>query len=257
MAKIFRRIRMDMLTNNRLGKYLLYAVGEIILVVIGILIALSINNANQEKATQAKERTYLNGLKDEFLASQQKLQNLIDVNKKNYESAKSILSFVDDTIQTNEERLSQLLFDAFAFEIAYSPNNSLLNEMINSGSLKDISNDELRIHLASWESVMENIKFQEQDLRTQRENVRDLLRGEQSSIRTVFDQTNVSQHVLGIRPKQNHFSNMALVKTKTFENNLLTFILTSNSAENAHYKPLLQEIDTILKLIDTELKEEQ
>ncbi|QQX76303.1 MULTISPECIES: DUF6090 family protein [Aequorivita] len=256
MAKIFRRIRIDMLTNNRLGKYLLYAVGEIILVVIGILLALSINNANQEKATQAKELAYLNGLKNEFHANQQKLQNLIDVNKKNYESAKSILAFVDDTIKTNEKRLSQLLFDAFAFEIAFSPNNSLLNEMINSGSLKDISNNELRIHLASWESVMENIKFQEQDLRTQRENVRDLLRSEQGSIRTVFDQTKVSQQVLDIPPKEHRFSNNALVQTRTFENNLLTFILTSTSAETAHYIPLLQEIDKILNLLDTELKRE-
>ena len=48
MLKFFRKIRQKMLTESKFGKYLLYAVGEIILVVIGILIALQINN-NSEK----------------------------------------------------------------------------------------------------------------------------------------------------------------------------------------------------------------
>ena len=49
MIKFFRKIRQRMLTENKFSKYLLYAIGEIILVVIGILIALSINNWNQKK----------------------------------------------------------------------------------------------------------------------------------------------------------------------------------------------------------------
>ena len=49
MIKFFRRIRQQLLTENKLAKYLLYAIGEIILVVIGILIALQINNWNTSK----------------------------------------------------------------------------------------------------------------------------------------------------------------------------------------------------------------
>ena len=49
MIKFFRRIRQQLLTENNLAKYLLYAIGEIILVVIGILIALQINNWNTSK----------------------------------------------------------------------------------------------------------------------------------------------------------------------------------------------------------------
>ena len=47
MIKFFRKIRQRLLTENKFSKYLLYAIGEIILVVIGILIALQINNANE------------------------------------------------------------------------------------------------------------------------------------------------------------------------------------------------------------------
>ena len=49
MIKFFRKIRQQLLTENKFSKYMLYAIGEIILVVIGILIALTINNWNQEK----------------------------------------------------------------------------------------------------------------------------------------------------------------------------------------------------------------
>ncbi|MFT5941322.1 hypothetical protein [Sediminicola arcticus] len=48
MIKLFRRIRQNLLTENKFNKYLLYAIGEIVLVVIGILIALQINNLNEE-----------------------------------------------------------------------------------------------------------------------------------------------------------------------------------------------------------------
>ena len=49
MIKFFRKIRQKLLTQNKFSKYLLYAVGEIVLVVIGILIALQINNWNQDR----------------------------------------------------------------------------------------------------------------------------------------------------------------------------------------------------------------
>ena len=49
MINFFRRIRQTLLTQNKMSQYLLYAIGEIILVVIGILIALYINNANEKK----------------------------------------------------------------------------------------------------------------------------------------------------------------------------------------------------------------
>jgi len=49
MIKFFRKIRQQLLTENKFSKYLLYAIGEIVLVVIGILIALQIDNANEIK----------------------------------------------------------------------------------------------------------------------------------------------------------------------------------------------------------------
>ncbi len=59
MIKFFRKIRQKNLTENKFGKYLTYAIGEIILVVIGILIALQINNINEERKNRLKEKDAL------------------------------------------------------------------------------------------------------------------------------------------------------------------------------------------------------
>lgn len=59
MIKFFRKIRQNLLTENKLGKYLAYALGEIILVVIGILIALQINNLNELSKERKLEKILL------------------------------------------------------------------------------------------------------------------------------------------------------------------------------------------------------
>ncbi len=63
MIQFFRRIRQRLLTENKFSKYLLYAIGEIILVVIGILIALQINNLNEQHKINVQELTILKELK--------------------------------------------------------------------------------------------------------------------------------------------------------------------------------------------------
>ena len=59
MIKFFRKIRQRLLTENKFSKYLLYALGEIVLVVIGILIALQVNNLNQNRLNDKKEHIIL------------------------------------------------------------------------------------------------------------------------------------------------------------------------------------------------------
>ena len=63
MIKFFRKIRQNLLSEGKTGKYLKYAVGEIVLVVIGILIALSINNWNESNKLKKEETLYLKRLK--------------------------------------------------------------------------------------------------------------------------------------------------------------------------------------------------
>ena len=261
MIKFFRRIRQQLLTENkpalpagRFSKYLIYAIGEIILVVIGILIALAINNSNQNRVTKEKEQIYLAGLKNEFETSRLKLIQLIEVNRQNYEGAKEIIGHMFmDTVSITEVQFSKLLFGSFASDIAFNPNNSLLNEMINSGSLKDISNTELRKQLTNWISTLEDIARQENELGVHREKVVDIIRINENSIRTIMDLSGVSQE-LGLPMANVKMSNLKLLESTEFENNMLIFILTSYSTEKNHYNPLMHHLNYILQLIDAEIK---
>ena len=66
MIKFFRHIRRQLISENKTGKYFKYAIGEIILVVIGILIALQINNFNNSRQETKIEQAYLLSLQTEY-----------------------------------------------------------------------------------------------------------------------------------------------------------------------------------------------
>ena len=132
MLKFFRKIRKKLIAEKKISNYILYAIGEIVLVVIGILIALAINNANENSIKNKKEQAYLIGLKNEFETSKLKLQELIRVNRVSYEAAKSIVALMDMEDTPSEMEMSELFVDAFAFDIFFNPNNSLLMTSFNT-----------------------------------------------------------------------------------------------------------------------------
>lgn len=255
MFKFFRKIRRDLIADQKFSNYLLYAIGEIVLVVIGILIALAIDNANEKNIKKDKEQVYLKGLQGEFETSRSKLKELISFNKQSYEDSKKIVAYMGNSAPLpNEEELSNLLYNAFAFDISFHPNSSLLQEMINSGSLKDISNPQLRIMLTNWISTVEDISEQEAMLKIERDKIIDMFRSGQNSIKTIYDFTGVSSE-LGLPIDSEQISNLSLLQSTEFENNMLMFILTSIKTETLHYNPLMQSMDDILKTIEDEIKE--
>ncbi len=69
MINFFRKIRQKLLTENKFSKYLLYAIGEIVLVVIGILIALQVNNWNEDRINSHLELQYLKRLERDMQES--------------------------------------------------------------------------------------------------------------------------------------------------------------------------------------------
>lgn len=250
MLRFFRKLRQRVLQQNKVTHYLLYALGEIVLIVIGILIALAINNLNKTNQSKTREQFYLSGLQSEFARSKAKLQTLVDVNRLNYNQAKRIAA----NTSLDEQTLSELLFQSLSYEIAYNPNNSLLNELIGSGGLQDISNPQLRMHLTNWESHIQSINRQEATLRAQREKVLEVFSSNRGSVRKILDLSGITKTEMQLEPLQTHTSNIEVVKNQEFENQLLMFILTGVYTETTHYKPLMQEIDTILTLLASEIK---
>ena len=78
MIKFFRKIRQSLLTQNKMSKYLLYAFGEIILVVIGILLALNINNRNQQKINEDKITNILKEIQQDLVSDVERSKEIFD-----------------------------------------------------------------------------------------------------------------------------------------------------------------------------------
>ena len=101
MIHFFRRIRQGLVNQERIGKYLLYAVGEILLVVIGILIALQVNNWNEERKTRQKEQKILLELKDNLEESLQSFQYRRTVTHREIRMIDRIFHSMDNNVKSD------------------------------------------------------------------------------------------------------------------------------------------------------------
>jgi len=106
MIKFFRKIRQNMLTENKTGMYFKYAFGEIILVVIGILIALSINNWNEERKVENMGKVYIEEVYLDLKTETSNLNEIILSLSSQYDATEKVLSviesnekFIRDTVQ--------------------------------------------------------------------------------------------------------------------------------------------------------------
>ncbi|MFC0603629.1 DUF6090 family protein [Winogradskyella pulchriflava] len=161
MIKFFRHIRQRLVSENKLSKYLLYAIGEIILVVIGILIALQINNWNQKRIVKAQNQTIIQNLNTEFS------ENLIELNFSS-ERVNDVIEGLDTLLKVmrtqehniTEQEFDQLLNKTFWFP-SWKPSSFVLMELKTSGALSKLDNNELKSLLFKWErefDKMENNK---------------------------------------------------------------------------------------------------
>jgi hypothetical protein len=142
MIKFFRKIRQNLLSEGKTGKYLKYAVGEIILVVIGILIALQINNWNEKRKFDIKEIANLKSLKSELITTLEELKDDYTSNKLFHKSTLKVQSYL---------KAKPVITDAICrdFFLAYSyasffPKISTY-ETFKSGNLDLIQSDSLRV----------------------------------------------------------------------------------------------------------------
>ena len=92
MIKFFRKIRQKTLTENKFGKYLTYAIGEIILVVIGILIALSINNWNEDRKDVKREIKMLYDIQNDVNKNIKNIEEGIIMLEEGIKCSKEIVS---------------------------------------------------------------------------------------------------------------------------------------------------------------------
>ena len=133
-----------MIKENKASKYLLYAIGEIILVVIGILIALSINNWNNGQKDKKAEIKYLNQINNSLKNSQLILNAHIDRNKKILKDGEILFDHLKSKKALNDT--IKQLFVIIVYDQSVSLSTAAF-ENLKSGGLSLISNDSLKIDI--------------------------------------------------------------------------------------------------------------
>ena len=154
MMRIFRQIRQNLLSTGKTAKYLKYAVGEIILVVIGILIALQINNWSSFQKEREIEQSVLKNLRDEFEENLQQIRNDNRLNQASLEAASSLLQ--SGRINYQNSAIDSLVGTALNYA-TFEAATGVFDETISSGKMRLIQNDSLKSHLSKWSGKLDEV----------------------------------------------------------------------------------------------------
>lgn len=153
MLKFYRKIRQNLLTENKFSKYLIYAIGEIVLVVIGILIAIQVNNLNSLRLAKMEEQRIVNDLSGEFELAVQSRQEII----KEYTDNQKFIAQALDKIYLNQiVSLTNYECESIAFShvIRWDPYNiSTLDELLATGKISLITDIGLRNMLVGFKNL--------------------------------------------------------------------------------------------------------
>lgn len=146
MQKFFRKIRYDFMEKKKIGGYFKYAVGEIILVVIGILIALSINNMNEGRKNAMNEAYLLNEILNNLKEDSLQIQFILERRNATQTAVENLLEILKAK-KIEEKNLEENIAQFLTFERFYPLNNAF--EMMKSSALV-VKNKPLRTAISRY-----------------------------------------------------------------------------------------------------------
>ena len=219
MIKVFRKIRQKLLIENRFKKYLLYAIGEIVLVIIGILIALQINNWNEQNKIERDLETSLKAMTDEVEENIQFLSK----EKKSFEARIERIKKLKNN-KANTKDLEELLY-YIAQDVSSKPFEKVFELVKEDKSLKLIKDKQL---------IKKINKFYEYSLA-------DL--DKLSEWHNGFVRNNIDPYILEKIPSENGLVDPAIVKKLMKQvklNNIINY-------QNIFYKTYVNACNEIIK----------
>ena len=265
MIKFFRQIRYKLMESGQSSKYLKYAIGEILLVVIGILIALQINNWNEAKKTRKKEIILLHQLNEEFKANLEQLNNKIMMRNAVIKSSKFLLDAIDNQLNPTQDSITKHLQITL-----YTPTfNSNTNDYFNSRDINLIKNDSLKNLLSKWPTKVDELNEEEVLLVNHRENRYIPFLSSHIQVRDLFHmvETDIDMKDL-IYPKDGKALDLIIGKSKQTQNynallqnkeleEYLSYTILFNNISQTQSVPLKYLINLILDQIRKSLEQYQ
>lgn len=140
MIKLFRNIRQNLLNEGKTSKYLTYAIGEIVLVVVGILIALAINNSNENRTKHQFEITIIENIQEDILADKVDVKMNRQYLNLEYVNEQRLLNFLLSDGLPPSDSISYV--DALGIDLATAFHEASFNNLQNS-DIGILSNNDL------------------------------------------------------------------------------------------------------------------
>ena len=157
MIKFFRKIRHKLLSENKFSKYIIYAIGEIVLVVFGILIALQLNTAKEERNNSRIEIGYLNGILNNINQDVYDLNDLVEKDTIQVEAYTLLLkAFTDKSINKNSREFIGAIGKSYVNH-GFKGNSIVFEDMKSSGKINFIKSDVLRFSILEYYNASQKL----------------------------------------------------------------------------------------------------
>jgi hypothetical protein len=155
MIKFFRKIRYDLMGKNKTTTYFKYAIGEIVLVVIGILIALWINNTYQDYKNKQLSTLFTQGFKRDLVADITLLVDRIKRNKNVVKSIDSIIVIINYKTELSSDELQSFIRcnTLISYESSFIPEKGTIRQFESQNSNNLMSSKSLKAKLFSYHTL--------------------------------------------------------------------------------------------------------
>lgn len=158
MIKFFRHIRKSLLMENKTSKYFKYAIGEILLVMIGILLALQVNNWNNNRLDVIKEQMFLKNLQEHFKTNLAEQKRIYIMFTEGYQASVNLLEFIKGDLELTSGDVESLIDNMINKTQSLDMYSGSIDEIINTGSLNIIRDPKLRKQLSNWSFQMDDYR---------------------------------------------------------------------------------------------------
>ena len=251
MIKFFRRIRKKLLRESQFTRYLFYAVGEIVLVVIGILIALGINNWNEASRIDHSVDSHLAILRQNLLEDQNQLRELRSIMTQNIHYADSSLLQIQTVIPVGNQMKKYLV--KLVLEHSFHPNTNAIEMLTQANELPVLKTD-LQTAILNYYALIERVKEREQVSNTQIQSKYESHLN--ANYPEVFQKDN-GWDFIGAFYKDDPRPTLAIDAEKVLDDSLLEALLVSRYFQSVtlqeFYDALIGSSGTILELIGQEI----